>query len=73
MHVLHINPTNVLLVRLGGRPMAVDPDLAGVFATCRARAQLLKIDGVVKLLDDRLFRRIQRCSIQEDGLECVQR
>ena len=62
---------DVLLVAVGGRPLVADPELAGVFAAHRSSATLVRIDGVEKLLDAGLARRIQRCAIHEQGIECV--
>ena len=61
---------DVLLVAVGGRPLVADPELEGVFAAHRSRATRVHIDGVVKLLDARLVRRMQRCAIREQGIEC---
>jgi cytosine/adenosine deaminase-related metal-dependent hydrolase len=62
---------DVLLVTVGGRPLVADPELAGVFAAHRASATLARIDGAVKLLDSGLARRIRRCAIDVQGLECT--
>ena len=64
---------DVLLVVVGGRPLVADPELAGVFAAHRSLATVVHIDGVVKLLDAGLARRIQRCAIREQGVECEHR
>lgn len=61
---------DVLLVAVGGRPLVADPELAGVFAAHGHPATLVRIDGAVKLLDAGLARRIQRCAIHEQGVEC---
>jgi cytosine/adenosine deaminase-related metal-dependent hydrolase len=62
---------DVRLVTIGGRPLVADPDLAGVFAAYRSSATPVRVDGVVKLLDAGLARRVQRCAIAEEGLECT--
>jgi len=62
---------DVLLVAVGGRPLVADPELAGVFAAHRSRATRVRIDGAVKLLDTGLARRLRRCAIDAQGLECM--
>ena len=62
---------DVLLVVVGGRPLVADPELAGVFAAHRSRATRVHIDGAVKLLDTGLARRLRRCAIDAQGLECM--
>ena len=62
---------DVLLVVVGGRPLVADPELAGVFAAHRSPATLVRIDGVVKLLDTGLVRRLRRCAIDAQRLECM--
>ena len=60
---------DVLLVVVGGRPLVADPELSDVFAANRSRATPVRIDGVVKLLDTGLARRLRSCAIREPGLE----
>ena len=62
---------DVLLVVVGGRPLVADPELAGVFGAHRSLATRVRIDGVVKLLDAGLARRLRRCAIDPQGLECM--
>lgn len=62
----------VLLVR-GGTPTLGDPLLHKVFTARRVNTRRVDVDGVPRLIEAGLARRLERCAIAEPGVECADR
>ncbi len=62
---------DVSLVTLGGRPLVGEPGFASVFAARRTPSRAIAVDGVRRLAEAGLARRVERSSISEPGVECL--
>ena len=60
---------DVQLVVIGGRPLFGAPEFSEIFSARGVKAQPIQVDGVPKLIEHSLARRIQRCAISEPGVE----
>lgn len=60
---------DVQLVILDGRPLFGAPEFSDIFSARGVKAQPVYVDGVPKLIEQSLARRIQRCVISEPGVE----
>jgi cytosine/adenosine deaminase-related metal-dependent hydrolase len=60
---------DVQLVILDGRPLFGAPEFSDIFSAWGVKAQPIYVDGVPKLIEQSLARRIQRCAISELGVE----
>jgi cytosine/adenosine deaminase-related metal-dependent hydrolase len=69
--VLAARRSHLRLVTIGGRPMLAAPEFAEVFRARRRESRAIRIDGVERLADAPVARRIERCSIHEPGIECI--
>jgi len=56
---------DVQLVVIGGRPLFGAPEFLDIFSAGGVKVQLIQVDGVPKLIEQSLARRIQKCSINE--------
>jgi cytosine/adenosine deaminase-related metal-dependent hydrolase len=66
--LLEARRRDVRLVAVEGRPLVGDPDFAPVFQARKVTARPLCVDGVRKLGDSGLVRRIAGCPIVEPGV-----
>lgn len=62
---------DVRLVAVEGRPLVGDPEFAGVFDARKTVARPLCVDGVKKIGDSGLVRRLAGCPIPEPGVSTV--
>jgi hypothetical protein len=62
--------SDLLAVVVNGRPLVAAPHLAAVFAARGRSATPVRLDGVARLLDATLARRVASASVREPGLEC---
>lgn len=66
-----LDRSQLRLVLLAGRPLAASPDMQPVFAATRTGFAPVRLDGVDKLLPEKLVRRLRKLSVQEPGLDCL--
>ena len=66
--LLEARRSDVRLVAIDGRPLIGEPDFASVFVARKSRPRPLCVDGVRKLGDSGLVRRIAGCPIVEPGV-----
>jgi cytosine/adenosine deaminase-related metal-dependent hydrolase len=59
---------DVQLVVIGGRPLFGAPEFSDIFSARGVKVQRIYVDGVPKLIEHSLARRIQRCAISEPGV-----
>ncbi len=69
--LLETTRRDVRLVVIEGRPLAGDPEFAPVFQARKVTARPLRVDGVPKLADSGLVRRIAGCPIVEPGVSAA--
>jgi cytosine/adenosine deaminase-related metal-dependent hydrolase len=67
--LLALHRSATALVTVGGRPLVADPSFASIFTGRRMAARPIVVDGSVRLASARLARQIERCAIQEPGVE----
>lgn len=63
--------STVHLVMRGGRPMIGDAGYAPLFAARQVATHPVRIDGVERLMERRLARRLLACPIQEPGVDVL--
>jgi cytosine/adenosine deaminase-related metal-dependent hydrolase len=59
---------DVRLVVVDGRPLVADPDMARAFEARRVVPRPIRVDGLLKIADSGLTRRIAGCPIAEPGV-----
>jgi cytosine/adenosine deaminase-related metal-dependent hydrolase len=64
---------DVALVVVGGRPLIGEPSVEPLFLARSVLPRTLRVDGVAKIADSGLVRRIEGCPIAEPGVEPVPR
>jgi cytosine/adenosine deaminase-related metal-dependent hydrolase len=69
--LLKCSRSDLALVVRGGQPVHGNVDLQSVFTAARVASRPIEIDGVLKLMEAGLVRRIERCPIAEPGVRCV--
>jgi cytosine/adenosine deaminase-related metal-dependent hydrolase len=67
-HLLDLHRSDLRMVMIGGRPVVADTDLEPVFAAARTTPRRVGVDGVTKLMDERLAEMLRRSSLKETGL-----
>lgn len=69
--LLRSSRADVSLVVRRGTPLVGDASLEGAFSARGVHVQAIEIDGVPRLMQAALVRRIERCSIHEPGVRCL--
>lgn len=62
--------SEVRAVIVGGTPMVADPRVGSLFPARRTAASPIRVDGIEKLANTALVRRMARCPIAEPGVTC---
>jgi cytosine/adenosine deaminase-related metal-dependent hydrolase len=66
--LLEVSRAQIELVMLGGRPLVGSPRMQPVFEATKARFVPVCLDGVEKLMSQKLVERIKNAVVQEPGL-----
>jgi cytosine/adenosine deaminase-related metal-dependent hydrolase len=67
-HLLHLNRSQLELVLLAGKPIIGSPPMQPVFEATKTKFVPVCLDGVEKLMSQKLAARIKRSSVPEPGL-----
>lgn len=67
----HLDRSQLHLVLLAGQPLVGSPEMQPVFEATRTKFAPVRVDGVDKLVPEKLVRRLQKLSVQEPGLDCL--
>jgi cytosine/adenosine deaminase-related metal-dependent hydrolase len=66
--LLNVNRAQIELVLVGGKPLLSSPELASMFAATGLDSATVQVDGVTKLLPQKLVSRLRNASVGEPGL-----
>jgi hypothetical protein len=69
--LLRCRRADVALVLRRGTPLLGDPTLAGAFEARGIHVRRLEVDGVPRLMQTSIVRRIERCLIKEPGVKPI--
>ncbi|HXV99042.1 MAG TPA: hypothetical protein VEC93_11520, partial [Anaerolineae bacterium] len=67
-HLLHLNRSQLELVLLAGQPIIGSPQMQPVFEATKTKFVQVCLDGVEKLMPQKLVARIKKSSAPEPGL-----
>ena len=66
--LLNVNRAQIELVLVGGKPLLSSPELASMFAATGLDSAAVQVEGVTKLLPQKLVSRLRNASVGEPGL-----
>jgi len=66
--LFQLNRSELELVMLAGQPLAGSPQMAPVFDATRTKAATIRVDGVEKLLPQKLIARLKKAAVSEPGV-----
>ncbi len=66
--LLSLTRSQLKLVLLGGKPLVGSPELYPIFGATKTKFLPVRVDGVEKLMPEKLVTRLKESSVQEPGL-----